>query len=336
MLQLQKYLLVLICLVPWSISSAASTLLPHDDSYTVAERFERYRKTHPEIVWPTMVFKQNQQFMNDISYHKIGERELHLDVFLPSVSLPKQSLSVNIVTLRPAILLVHGGGWRSGNKSHFYPMANKLAQLGYVVVLPEYRLSAEAQYPAGLIDINHAIVWVKQHAAELHIDINRLAIGGGSSGGQMASLLATTAHSDLFKQGISDKDTSVQAIVNLDGVLDFTSSLGLAHENKKGEQSAAALWLGGTFEQIPERWREASAANYINAKTPAMLVISSGQSRFTAGKEDVFTQLQQLGIPHEYFEFKQAFHTFWLFDPFLTQTVDRIEHFLRQHMPPDN
>lgn len=298
----------------------AQPLIPIDDSYTVTERYVRNKKTHPEITWPTLTFEQGQQFMSDLRYRQIGDRDLHLDAFLPA------SQKAN----RKAIILVHGGGWRSGNKSHFYPMANKLAQLGYVVILPEYRLSAEAPYPAGLSDINHAIMWVKNQALELNIDAKHLVLGGGSSGGQMAALVGATADQTLFKDDLVGRDTKVAAIIDLDGVLDFTSALGLEYENRKGDSSAAALWLGGAYEKMPERWKEASAASHISKNTPPMLVISSGQLRFTAGKEKVFAQLEQLGIQHQYFEFKDLFHTYWLFDPYLSQTVAKIDSFLAQ------
>ncbi|KXI27196.1 alpha/beta hydrolase [Paraglaciecola hydrolytica] len=319
---------VLLFSLTFSARNYGAHLLQVDDSYTVAERFVRNQKNYPEISWPTMSFTQGQQWMNDVPYRQVEGRELHLDVFLPGDAAKKAQME-----RRTAILLVHGGGWRSGNKSHFYPMANKLAQLGYVVVLPEYRLSVEAQYPAGLNDINHAIIWAKQHAEELGFEPSRMVIGGGSSGGQMAALQGVTADTDVFKQGLTAQDTSVAAIIDLDGVLDFTSALGLANENAKGEESAAALWFGGSYEKIPQRWHEASAASHINAATPPMLVISSSHLRFTAGKEQVFEQLQQLGIPHQYHEFKQLFHTFWLFDPYLSQTVKLTDQFLKRHMP---
>ncbi|MFX7918446.1 alpha/beta hydrolase, partial [Acinetobacter baumannii] len=88
---------------------------------------------------------------------------------------------------------VHGGAWASGNKSHSYPFANLLAQRGYAVFMPEFRLSPEAPYPAALHDVNAAILWVKGRAAEFGMRPDGLAIGGDSSGGQMAALLAYSA-----------------------------------------------------------------------------------------------------------------------------------------------
>ncbi len=298
----------------------AGELISVDDSYTISSRFESYRKQDPKLALPDVRFVQGQQILFDRVYRRLGKRELHLDVFKAADAKP----------LHPGIVLVHGGGWRSGNKSHFYALANRLAQLGYVVILPEYRLSAEARYPAGLEDINHVIVWTKTHAAELGLDLNRLVLGGASSGGQMASLLAYTAEKPLYKAGVEAADTRVAALIDLDGVLDFTDPLALASENKKGQQSAAALWLGGSYEQISEIWRTASAVSHVSTTSVPTLVISSGQLRFTTGKDALFSHLARLNIPTRYYQFDNIIHTYWLFEPYLTETVTQIDGFLQQ------
>lgn len=293
-------------------------LLAVDDSYTPSERFARYSQTHPELRLPVLAFAAGQEVLFERRYRELGKRELHLDVFK----------AVSKAASNPGIVLIHGGGWRSGNKSHFYPLANLLAQKGYVVILPEYRLSAEAPYPAGLEDINQAIAWAKAHAKELGLDVGRLAIGGASSGGQMASLLAYTAPTALYK-GEAGGDYSLAALIDMDGVLDFTDPLALANENKKGAASAAALWLGGDYQQAPERWREASPASHVSAKSPPTLVISSGQPRFSAGYQGVFAALAKAGIKHRFYAF-DTIHTFWLFEPYLSQTATQIDLFMQQ------
>ena len=62
------------------------------------------------------------------------------------------------------ILLVHGGGWKSGDKSLQIPMAKALAARGYVTAVLEYRLSPEAKFPAALEDIQDALLWMKENA----------------------------------------------------------------------------------------------------------------------------------------------------------------------------
>jgi acetyl esterase len=295
---------------------AKADVRPIEDSYTISQRYEGYKDKYAGLTLPKSEFQAGQQVLFDRRYKKDGNRELHIDVFLPAPKRAKHQ----------GLLLVHGGGWTSGDKSHFYALANLLAQRGYAVFLPEYRLSPEAKYPTGLIDVNDAILWVKANAADFDIPKDKLAIGGASSGGQMASLVAYTADTPLFKANTSD-DTRVNALIDLDGVLDFTTPLALKYENAPG--SVGSKWLGGSMEQIPDTWREASAAKHVSAKSPPTLIISSGILRFTAGREDVVSALNGFGIRSQYYEFKNAPHDIWLFEPYLSQIVNKVDAFLQ-------
>lgn len=303
-------------------AQAAAPTRPTDDSYSISQRWEGYKDKYPGIAWPAVTFQAGQQVLFAQQYKVAGAHTLHIDVFLPVGKSRQQG-----------ILLVHGGGWRSGSRDHFYALANRLAQRGYTVLLPEFRLSAESPYPAGLIDVNDAIVWAKAHAAEFGFDKNKLAIGGASSGGQMASLIAYSQGQPLFKSD-PGQDTSVNALVDMDGVLDFTTPMALQYENKAGPESLAALWLGGSFEQVPDTWRQASAVTHLSAKAPPTLVISSGLVRFTAGREAVEEGLKKANIRYQFFTFENAPHDVWLFEPWQGKIVDTIDQFLQGKAKP--
>ncbi len=304
-----------------AIAQTAPGLREVDDSYSISQRWEGYKDRYPGIAWPGVTFQAGQQVLFDRAYKKANGRDLHIDIFLPVGTARHQG-----------ILLVHGGAWRSGSKSHFYALANRLAQRGYTVFLPEYRLAPESAYPAGLIDVNDAIVWAKAHAAEFAIAPDQLALGGASSGGQMASLLAYSQGEPLFKSNPSD-DTSVNALIDLDGVLDFTTPMALQYENAAGPKSPAALWLGGSFEQAPRLWHEASAVSHLSNKAPPTLVISSGLTRFTAGRDAVSAGLQRFGIRYRFYTFENAPHDVWLFEPYLPKIVEEIDAFLTPGTP---
>lgn len=295
----------------------AQGLIPVDDGYTVSQRYFDNKANYPEMRWPELHFAAGQSIQFDRRYKLVGSRELHIDIFLPAAANRKSQ----------SMMLVHGGGWRSGNKSHLYALANLLAQSGYTVFLPEYRLSAEALYPAGLVDLNDAIVWIKSQAENYDIQPDQLAIVGGSSGGQMAALLAYTADQSLFKTSVDD-DTRVNAMVDLDGVLDFTTPLAIKYENKAGDQSAVGLWFGGAMEKTADKWQQASAAKHVHPQAPPTLIISSGQQRFTAGKETVMRQLDEYGIRNKYVEYDEILHTFWLFEPWVSEVAATIDQFL--------
>lgn len=288
-----------------------------DDSYTASQRYDAYHAQHPELTLPELRFEAGQRVLFDRRYRRIGERELHVDVFLPPQGRANHA----------GLLLVHGGGWRAGNKSNFYPMASLLAQRGYAVFLPEFRLSPEAPYPAGLVDLNDAMAWARAEAAGFDIDPARIAIGGESTGGQMAALLAFTSGTRLFKPR-PGAETSASALIDIDGVLDLTSPLALRYENAAGNASPAAAWLGGSMEQVPDRWREASAALHADVRSPPTLVITSGEPRFTAGVDATCAELHAHGTRCEVATFPGTPHAFWLFDPYVAQVVAKIDAFL--------
>lgn len=301
-----------------TVPASQAGIVPIDDGYTVSQRFEANRDAHPELALPVLDAGAGRQILFDRRYKTIGARELHLDLFLPAPSArPAQ-----------AIVLVHGGGWRSGNKSNFYAMAQRLAQRGYAVVLPEFRLAPEAGFPAGLVDINEALAFVRDHAAEFGIDPGRIAIGGESTGGHMAALLAYTGGTARFSPD-GNPAPRVNALIDIDGVLDLTSPLALRFENRDGENSVAARWLGGSMERAPGRWQEANPAAYLDAKSPPTLIVSGEETRFTAGRETVSARLTEQGIPVRNIHFAGLPHTFWLFDPYVDQVVDAVDRFMR-------
>lgn len=301
-----------------TVQAAPAALRQVDDSYTPSQRYDAYHAQHPELALPEVRFEAGQRVLFDRRYRRIGARELHVDVFLPPPARANHA----------GLLLVHGGGWRAGNKSNFYPMASLLAQRGYVVFLPEFRLSPEAPYPAGLVDLNDAMAWAKAEAAGFEVDPDRIAIGGESSGGQMAALLAYTARTRLYKSR-PGAETGASALIDIDGVLDLTSPLALRYENAAGDASPAALWLGGSMERVPARWREASAALHADGRSPPTLVITSAEPRFTAGVEATCTELHARGTRCEVAPFPGTPHAFWLFDPYVEQVAERIDAFLR-------
>lgn len=286
-----------------------------DDSYTVARRFADYRSRYPDIALPVIAPQTGQTLAFDLVYKTVGERDLHIDVFRPA---PGRSVGQGLV-------LVHGGAWRAGSKAHFYALANLLAQRGYTIFLPEYRLAPEQRYPAGMDDIADAMAWAQREAPHYGLRADRIAIGGASSGGQMASLLAYSGPSAVA----GTARTPPNALIDLDGVLDATSPLALQYENAAGAMSPLAQWLGGSFEQAPELWRAASAASHVGAASPPTLIISSGAPRFTAGRERVLSVLARNRIRTATYTYAKAPHDFWLFDPYLAVAVDQITLFLR-------
>lgn len=117
-------------------------------------------------------------------------------------------------THRPAIIAIHGGAWRGGDKAWGEQFAEELCPRGYVVIAIEYRLAGDAKWPAQIEDVQRAIRHVRANAATLRIDPARIATLGMSAGGHLATMAAL--------RDDPAGDGRVRVAVNLDGEHDLT------------------------------------------------------------------------------------------------------------------
>jgi acetyl esterase/lipase len=238
----------------------------------------------------------------------VYSKALQLDLYLPQ----QRDASV------PGIVYVHGGGWRSGTRDNLAPMAIRMARRGYAGVTVSYRLSGEARYPAAVDDVRAAVQWMQAHGAQYGIDPKRVIVAGASAGGQIASLVGVTT-------------AGVRAVVNIDGLSDFTSPEALRHEDDPAKHpSAAGAWFGGRYAEKSALWREASPTFYVGPATPPMLFIGSGEARFSVGREAMVEKLKSHAIACKVVVFPGTPHSFWLFDPWLDPTIDAMAAFLGQ------
>lgn len=113
-----------------------------------------------------------------------GTTDLMLDVFG----------ALTGVGPRPVVVWIHGGGWQSGTHNQMSSFLLDLREQGITVASIGYRLSGEASFPAQIHDCKGAIRWLRAHAGELQIDPTRIAVWGGSAGGHLASLVATSGN----------------------------------------------------------------------------------------------------------------------------------------------
>lgn len=303
-------------------SAAQQPNAARDTSFTVYSAFVKARKTHPAISIARPEMPATIQAKTNLTYCTLGARNLQLDVFYPKAKRRKGY---------PAVLLIHGGGWRSGDRSQHIPMAQQLAAKGYVTVTAEYRLSTEAIYPAAVTDLKAAIRWMRANAKTFRIDTTKIAVWGFSAGGQLAALLGTT-NGDPQLEGNAchtSHSSSVQAIVDVDGTLAFIHPESGEGNDSKGT-SAATYWFGSPKTQNPERWHQAGALNHVTSKTPPIAFINSSVDRMHAGREDMIKQLDAFHIYHEVHAFPDAPHPFPLFNPWFEPTLQYTVAFLNK------
>ena len=282
-----------------------------DTSYTVFSTYNKEIKKFPFIEIVKERKYKNLDFSLDIVYNSLDSRELHLDAYYKKGKKPQ-----------PAVILIHGGGWKSGNKSQMKIFAQEIASKGYSCFSIEYRLSPEAQYPAAIFDVKNAIKYIKANAKKFNVNPDKVAVLGCSSGGQMAALIGTTNNNLEFESpsGINE-NASVQAIIDLDGILAFKHP-----ESEEGK--VASLWLGGSFDEKPEIWKQASALNHVSASTPPILFINSDMTRFHAGRTDMISKLNSYKIYSEVKNISNSPHSFWFFNPWFQPMVKYTVDFL--------
>jgi len=305
-------LVLVLFIISLGLPAFSQKLMESDTSYTVFSTFNKEIKKFPFI---KIVIKQQHQEVDevkDVLYRKAGSRELHIDAFYSKSKVAN-----------PAVIMIHGGGWKSGNKSHLEPMAIEIASKGYSCFAVEYRLSPEAKYPAAIFDVKSAIQFIKDNAAKFNVDTTRVAILGCSSGGQMAALVGTTNGNKSFEEGKSSHKSSanVQAVVDMDGILAFKHP-----ESEEGK--VAALWLGGSYEEKPEIWNQASALYHVDENTPPILFVNSDMPRFHAGRDDMIVKLNEFGIYSKIKNIHNSPHSFWFFHPWFEEMVESATDFL--------
>lgn len=230
----------------------------------------------------------------DLTYTtQYGFRPVRLDLYLPPADRPVPK------TGRPVIVYVHGGGWVTGHKrqgdfhGHFLETMAALARRGYVVASIEHRLREEQNFPTATQDAKSAIMWLRKNAAAYDMDIDRFAIWGGSSGGNVAGNVAVSCgvaglepvYNIFTPRGrpvppdpLKGYSNCVQAAVAWYGVFHFNTlteqAIPIGDKNFNEPTSAASRYLGCAIPGCPaDKTRIANSTEMIDFKDPPMLLI---------------------------------------------------------------
>ncbi|HEY2572589.1 MAG TPA: alpha/beta hydrolase [Verrucomicrobiaceae bacterium] len=173
-----------------------------------------------------VVFKRGIEFANP--------DEQHLQV---NLARPKNSAGA-----LPAVVCIHGGGFRAGTRESYDKLCVTLAQHGYVAMTVTYRLAPKYPFPAAVQDCKAAVRWLRANAEKYHADPNRVGVTGGSAGGHLAQFLGVTAGIKAFEgEGNLDQSSAVNCVVNYYGPSDFTKSYGASVDAAE----VLPLFLGG-------------------------------------------------------------------------------------------
>ncbi|WP_231753293.1 alpha/beta hydrolase [Rosistilla carotiformis] len=232
------------------------------------------------------------QIRRDVVFGQGGGRDLKMHLVLPKQSAEKP---------QPCYVWIHGGGWMGGSKEGGVQQVVPIVRDGFVGATIEYRLSGEAIFPAQIEDCKCAIRFLRAHAKEYNIDVDRIAVGGSSAGGHLAALLGTSAGVTELEGngGWADQRSDVQAVVDLYGPTDliqFVQTPG--YESHARPSSPETRLLGGEVLKRLDAAKKADPISYVGPNDPPFLILHGTNDRTVPPNqsEAIYKALQAAGV----------------------------------------
>lgn len=239
-----------------------------------------------------------------IVYKKIGDRELHLDIFEPKELKPDDK--------RACFVSIHGGGWTSGTPRSMYRFVEHCTELGMVGIGVQYRLykaGTEVSVFECVKDARSAVRYVRAHAAELRIDPQKIAVNGASAGGHLAAAAA------MFNFDETGEDVTVSCVPN--ALMLFSPVI---DTSKEGYGNA----------KLGERWEELSPAHKVRPDMPPTILFHGTGDATTpfTGAQLFHDAMLRAGNRSELVKVEGAIHTYMFKDDALYQdTLHRMDAF---------
>lgn len=207
----------------------------------------------------------------DVTYCRVGERELKLDVVRLKTTAPAPL---------PALVHIHGGAFRAGNKASGRLPLVPFVRDGYVGFTLSYRLSGEALWPAQIHDLKCAIRYIRANAAQYGVDPARIAVWGPSAGGHLSAMLGTSGDVAALEGHDEWRTVSsrVQAVIDHYGPTNFLAmdrgvrpscKNPMWHADAKSPESQL---LGAAIASVPDKVREADPITYVSKDDPPFLI----------------------------------------------------------------
>lgn len=272
-----------------------------------------------ETPLPTFTPKPKElETFRDIAYLGDGLEEHTLDIYLPAIQEGPY----------PTLLVFHGG---NGKKEDFGLWGNIFAKKGYAVISSNYRQWPDYQYPSNLEDAFCALAWILENSADYQLDPDQIFFLGHSAGGTLAASLGIVDGQAVLPDSCPDQ---LPADFRPAGVITFTViyDYQIAAQLSGGLQDYTVDLLGGTYEEIPEVWQEASPVSWVDGDDPPFLLIHGGedQSIPPSQSEEFARILSDAGIPTELMIVPGGTHMQVKGSP---ESMDAVERFISEVAP---
>ena len=211
--------------------------------------------------------KPEIEIREHVEYLKRGATSLWGNVYMPKGAGPF-----------PAVVALHGGGWRLANTDTWQFFAPWLAAQGYVVFTPTYSLAkkGEPSYPAAMQDIRVAIQFLRGRAKDFKVDGESIALMGESAGGYFAAMIALAGEEPQFRSKLGaypDLPATIKAAIPIYGMFDLPAQWRWDQLARAGEH-ITELYLGKSLLVDRKLYLEASPLTYVvvNPKAPAFFI----------------------------------------------------------------
>ncbi len=258
-----------------------------------------------------------------VVYSEVDNQKLQVDIY-----------GADAIVKKPAILLLHGGGWVSGSRAECADAANLLAPQGYVCFAVTYRLvkGDKNRYPAQIDDVQRAVRWIRANADKYGVNPDKIGALGGSAGGHLAALLGTADTRDNSDTALADYSSRVQCVVDLFGPTDFVPMID-GTEPGTTEQAVLTQGFLGPLPENAKNYRDASPITHVDAKSSPFLIFHGGKDKLVPLEQSqkLDEALRKVGVESKLVIFPNAGHGYS--SPILLmQTLSAASNFFERHL----
>lgn len=263
------------------------------------------QKTNPENKKPA---KPEIRKHLSVPYATYDENQkLLCDVYMPS---GKQGPF-------PAILMIHGGAWKSGTKLHMKFHAESAAKQGFVVVSINYRHAPRHKWPSQFEDCTKALRWMVSNKDKYGIDSKRIALWGYSAGGHLATYLA------LQQKNEQDRLPEIQCVVCGSAPVDLTVF--------PKDFPFLVYFMGATRREAPQKYEDASPISHLSKDAPPMFLYigENDHQYFLQGMKNMAAKAKEVGAKCEMMQIPDKEHFLTFFDQ---PSYDKALEFIQKEM----
>jgi len=269
-----------------------------------------------ETLSPTPTQKPKEVVVIKDQVYGSDEDENHLlDIYLPNT----------IEGPFPVLVMIHGG---SGDKNDLIVWGQTFARKGYAAISINHRQWPDSSYPAHIEDAFCALAWVINSADVYSLDPDQVVVMGHSAGGTLAATLGVINNPVRYLENcphpLHDND-SIKGVIAFTVIFDYLTA---AAESPNLENYTIDL-LGGSYEEIPEIWQEASAVNWVDGNDPPFLLIHGGDDQSISPEQSIKAAeiLEDAGVAVELLLIPDASH---MQIKGSSQSMEAVEKFLSE------